>query len=137
MEFTSAAFWAALGSIIWVNIILSGDNAVVIALAARSLPSHQQKQAIFWGSAAAVLLRVVLTVFAVKLLELPWLKVAGGALRNEPRHHVGRGSRRKRHDKPHRSRRKIGLGGVRRRARPARKAENAETPEDAEKPGKV
>jgi len=73
-------FWVELGAIIWINLLVSGDNAVMIALAARSLPPRQQRLAIFWGSAAAVLLRVVLTVFAVKLLELPWLKVAGGAL---------------------------------------------------------
>lgn len=73
-------FWVELGAIIWINLLVSGDNAVMIALAARSLPPRQQRLAVFWGSAAAVLLRVVLTVFAVKLLELPWLKVAGGAL---------------------------------------------------------
>jgi YjbE family integral membrane protein len=70
----------ALGSIILVNIILSGDNAVVIALAARSLPAHQQGKAIFWGSAAAIVLRVVLTLVAVELLRLPYLKIGGGAL---------------------------------------------------------
>ena len=80
MEFTSAAFWTALGSIIWVNIILSGDNAVVIALAARSLPPQQQKQAIFWGSAAAIVLRVVLTVIAVEMLKWPYLKIIGALL---------------------------------------------------------
>ena len=80
MEFTSAAFWAALGSIIWVNIILSGDNAVVIALAARSLPPSQQKQAIFWGSAAAFVMRVVLTIIAVEMLKWPWLKIIGAVL---------------------------------------------------------
>jgi YjbE family integral membrane protein len=80
MEFMSAAFWAALGSIIWVNIILSGDNAVVIALAARSLPPHQQRKAIFWGSAAAIVLRVVLTVIAVEMLKLPYLKIIGALL---------------------------------------------------------
>jgi YjbE family integral membrane protein len=73
----SPEFWIGLGVIIWVNIILSGDNAVVIALAARSLPRHQQRQAIFWGAAAAVVLRVVLTIVAVKLLELPYLKLVG------------------------------------------------------------
>jgi YjbE family integral membrane protein len=75
----SPEFWIGLGVIIWVNIILSGDNAVVIALAARSLPKHQQKQAIFWGAGAAVVLRIVLTIVAVKLLEFPYLKLAGGA----------------------------------------------------------
>jgi YjbE family integral membrane protein len=72
-------FWIGLGTIIWVNIILSGDNAVVIALAARSLPPRQQKQAIFWGAGAAVVLRIVLTIVAVKLLEFPYLKLVGGA----------------------------------------------------------
>ena len=80
MELTSAAFWAALGSIIWVNIILSGDNAVVIALAARSLPAHQQRKAIFWGSAAAIVLRVVLTIVALEMLKWPYLKIIGGFL---------------------------------------------------------
>ncbi len=73
-------FWTALLKIIGVNIVLSGDNAVVIALAARSLPEKQQKQAVFWGSAAAIGLRVVLTLFAVALLALPWLKLVGSAL---------------------------------------------------------
>ena len=80
MEITTAAFWAALGSIIFTNIILSGDNAVVIALAARSLPPTQQKKAIFWGSAAAIVLRIVLTLVAVKLLALPYLKIIGALL---------------------------------------------------------
>ena len=66
--------------IIWINIILSGDNAVVIALAARSLPPQQQKQAILFGSGAAVVLRVVLTVVAAKLLQLPYLQIIGGLL---------------------------------------------------------
>jgi YjbE family integral membrane protein len=74
------AFWQALGAIIWVNLLLSGDNAVVIALAARSLPQKQQRLAVFWGSAAAIILRVILTIFAVALLQLPWLKLIGGVL---------------------------------------------------------
>ncbi|EGJ11348.1 MULTISPECIES: TerC family protein [Rubrivivax] len=77
MEITTAAFWAALGSIIWVNVLLSGDNAVVIALAARALPAHQQKKAIFWGSAAAIVMRIVLTIVAARLLQLPFLKIVG------------------------------------------------------------
>jgi len=80
MEFTSAAFWAALGSIILANILLSGDNAVVIAMAARSLPAHQQKKAIFYGSAAAIVLRIVLTLVAVEMLKWPFLKIVGGLL---------------------------------------------------------
>jgi YjbE family integral membrane protein len=73
-------FWRALGAIIWVNLLLSGDNAVVIALAARSLPQRQQGSAVFWGSAAAIAMRVLLTIFAVALLQLPWLKLVGGVL---------------------------------------------------------
>ena len=73
-------FWIPLGQILLVNIVLSGDNAVVIALAARSLPAKQQKLAIFWGSAAAILMRTVLTIFAVKLLTLPYLKLIGAVL---------------------------------------------------------
>ena len=80
MDITTAAFWAALGSIILANILLSGDNAVVIAMAARTLPAHQQKKAIVWGSAAAIVLRVVLTVVAVELLTWPYLKIVGGLL---------------------------------------------------------
>jgi YjbE family integral membrane protein len=79
-ELQTAAFWTGLLSIIWVNIILSGDNAVVIALAARSLPPRQQKQAICWGAGAAVVLRIVLTVVAVEMLKLSWLKLIGGVL---------------------------------------------------------
>ncbi len=80
MEFASAAFWAALGSIILANILLSGDNAVVIALAARGLPPHQQKKAIFWGSAAAIVMRIALTVLAAEMLTWPYLKIIGGLL---------------------------------------------------------
>ncbi|MEO8383900.1 MAG: TerC family protein [Betaproteobacteria bacterium] len=80
MDIVTPLFWAALLKIIGVNIILSGDNAVVIALAARSLPPEQQKKAIFWGSAAAIILRIVLTMFAVALLQLAWLKLVGSAL---------------------------------------------------------
>lgn len=76
----SPEFWIGLAKIIGVNIVLSGDNAVVIALAARSLPRKQQKMAIFWGAGAAVVLRVILTVFAVKLLALAWLKIIGSLL---------------------------------------------------------
>ncbi len=80
MELTSTAFWIALIQIIWVNILLSGDNAVVIALAARSLPPHQQKRAIVAGSVAAIVMRIVLTLVAAQLLLLPWLKTVGALL---------------------------------------------------------
>jgi len=76
----TTAFWSALLKIIGINIVLSGDNAVVIALAARSLPADQQKKAIFWGSGAAIIMRIILTIFAVKLLALPWLKIIGALL---------------------------------------------------------
>ena len=75
---SSPEFWIGLLKIIWVNLLLSGDNAVVIALASRSLPPKQQKMAIFWGSGAAIVLRIVLTIFAVALLALPYLKIVGG-----------------------------------------------------------
>ncbi len=79
-EVMSQAFWVGLAKIIGVNIVLSGDNAVVIALAARALPPKQQKQAVFWGAGAAVVMRIVLTIFAVALLQLPWLKIIGALL---------------------------------------------------------
>jgi len=80
MSFSEPTFWVALLQIIGVNIVLSGDNAVVIALAARSLPPKQQKQAVLWGSGAAVAMRIVLTIVAVELLRLPYLKLIGAAL---------------------------------------------------------
>ncbi len=76
----SSFFWVTLGQIIMINIVLSGDNAVVIAMASRSLPPKQQKQAIFFGSFGALALRVILTFFAVMLLDLPWLKLTGAVL---------------------------------------------------------
>ncbi len=79
-ELLTQSFWVGLAKIIGVNIILSGDNAVVIALAARSLPPKQQRQAILWGSGAAIVMRIALTLFAVALLTLPWLKLIGAAL---------------------------------------------------------
>src|SRR5437667_11888081 len=79
-ELVSQAFWIGLLKIIGVNVILSGDNAVVIALAARSLPPQQQKKAVFWGAGAAAILRIILTIFAVALLTLPWLKLIGSLL---------------------------------------------------------
>jgi len=77
---SSPDFWIALSQIILINIVLSGDNAVVIAMASRSLPPAQQKKAILFGSVGAIVLRVVLTFFAVYLLTLPYLKLVGAAL---------------------------------------------------------
>src|SRR3954466_3418167 len=81
MDFVMTAdFWIGLLKIIWINIILSGDNAVVIALAARSLPPQQQKKAVFWGAGAAVILRIIPTMFAAGRLEPPRLKIVGSLL---------------------------------------------------------
>ena len=73
-------FWVTLGQIIMINIVLSGDNAVVIALASRSLPPRQQKQAILFGSFGAIVLRILLTFVAVYLLAQPFLKIIGAVL---------------------------------------------------------
>ena len=73
-------FWVTLWQIIMINILLSGDNAVVIALASRNLPPKQQKQAILFGSLGAIVLRIILTFFAVVLLSFPYLKIVGAVL---------------------------------------------------------
>src|SRR5688572_236496 len=78
--FTSSFFWLTLAQIMMINIMLSGDNAVVIAMASRALPPTQQKQAILFGSFGAIVLRIVLTFFAVFLLALPFLKIIGAVL---------------------------------------------------------
>lgn len=75
MEYLTALF-----SIIMINLLLSGDNALVIALASRKLPPQQQRQAILWGGAGAVGMRIVLTLVAVLLLKVPYLQIAGGLL---------------------------------------------------------
>jgi len=80
LDLTSAIFWVAVGQIILIDIVLSGDNAVVIALACRNLSPEQRKTGIFWGVAGAVSLRVVLTIFAAMVMNLPWLKFGGGLL---------------------------------------------------------
>ena len=81
MEFvTGPDFWIGLLKIIWINIVLSGDNAVVIAMAARSLRPEEQRRAIAWGSGFAVVLRIALTVVAVQLMALPFLQIIGGLL---------------------------------------------------------
>lgn len=75
-----AVFWLALVKVLAVNLILSGDNAVVIAMAARSLQGSQRRQAIIWGAAGAVALRLVFAAIISFLLEIPFLQVAGGLL---------------------------------------------------------
>ncbi|HEU0187956.1 MAG TPA: TerC family protein [Gallionellaceae bacterium] len=78
--FSNVELWIALLQIIAIDILLSGDNAVVIALACRNLPLEQRKKGVMWGVAGAVSLRVVLTFFAVGLLTLPYIKLVGAVL---------------------------------------------------------
>jgi YjbE family integral membrane protein len=78
--FSDPAFWIAVGQIIMIDILLGGDNAVVIALACRKLPPKQRTQGILWGTAGAIALRVVLIFFALTLLAIPYLKIVGAAL---------------------------------------------------------
>lgn len=80
MEFGSPQFWIAVLQIIAIDILLGGDNAVVIALACRNLPDKQRKQGIFWGVIGAIGLRVGITIFAVTLLTIPYLKIVGAIL---------------------------------------------------------
>src|SRR5213595_263765 len=78
MEFMSAAWWSALLAIILIDLVLAGDNAIVIALAARSLPTHLQKKAIMWGTVGAIVVRSAMTVGVVWLLKIPGLMLVGG-----------------------------------------------------------
>ncbi|MFM2111790.1 MAG: hypothetical protein RLZZ271_450 [Pseudomonadota bacterium] len=79
-EFLTAQFWLAVGQIIMIDILLGGDNAVVIALACRKLPEAQRKLGIIWGTVGAIILRVILIVFALTLLTIPYLKIIGALL---------------------------------------------------------
>jgi YjbE family integral membrane protein len=79
-EFMTPAFWIAVGQIIMIDILLGGDNAVVIALACRKLPPKLRTQGILWGTAGAIGLRVILIFFALTLLAIPFLKLVGAAL---------------------------------------------------------
>jgi YjbE family integral membrane protein len=79
-EFMTPAFWVAVGQIIMIDILLGGDNAVVIALACRKLPARQRTAGILWGTAGAIALRVILIFFALTLLAIPFLKLVGAAL---------------------------------------------------------
>lgn len=78
--FLTPEFWLAVGQIIMIDILLGGDNAIVIALACRNLPPELRRKGILWGTAGAILLRVVLIFFAMSLLALPYLKLVGAAL---------------------------------------------------------
>ena len=78
--FMTPEFWIAVGQIIMIDILLGGDNAVVIALACRKLPAHQRTKGILWGTAGAIILRVILIFFALTLLAIPFLKIVGALL---------------------------------------------------------
>ena len=79
-ELLTPTFWMAVGQIILIDILLGGDNAVVIALACRKLAPVQRFKGIFWGTVGAILLRIVLVFFAITLLQIPFLKIIGGGL---------------------------------------------------------
>ena len=79
-EFMTATFWLAVGQIIMIDILLGGDNAVVIALACRNLPPKQRTQGIIYGTIGAIVLRVILIAFALALLTVPYLKLVGAVL---------------------------------------------------------
>ena len=79
-EFMTASFWLAVGQIIMIDILLGGDNAVVIALACRNLPDKQRTQGILYGTIGAIVLRVILIAFALALLAIPYLKIVGALL---------------------------------------------------------
>jgi YjbE family integral membrane protein len=79
-QFLTGAFWLAVGQIILIDIVLGGDNAVVIALACRKLPPAQRTKGILWGTAGAIILRVILIFFALTLLAIPYLKIVGALL---------------------------------------------------------
>ncbi|WP_339271929.1 TerC family protein [Paenibacillus sp. FSL K6-1330] len=80
METTAAEFFLALINIVFLDLILAGDNAIVIGLAARNLPKETQKKAIIYGTAGAVILRIIATILVVWLLNIPWLLLVGGVL---------------------------------------------------------
>ena len=77
-EMIQPAFWVAVGKIIWINVLLSGDNALVIALACRGLAPKQRLWGMVFGAAAAVILRIIFTGIVATLMELPYLKLVGG-----------------------------------------------------------
>lgn len=80
MDFLLNLNWVAVGQIILIDILLGGDNAIVIALACRNLPAHMRTKGILWGTFGAIAIRVVLIAFAVTLLQVPYLKIIGGIL---------------------------------------------------------
>ncbi|NKC14943.1 MAG: YjbE family putative metal transport protein [Gammaproteobacteria bacterium] len=80
MPVSDTEFWVALLQIIWIDALLSGDNAIVIALACRRLPAHQRRMGIIFGTGVAILLRIIFAIFVAKLLGVPYLKLIGAVL---------------------------------------------------------
>ncbi|MCU6709504.1 TerC family protein [Paenibacillus sp. J5C_2022] len=80
MDLFTVEFFTALATIVVIDLVLAGDNAIVIALAARNLPKQQQKQAVIWGTVGAIVIRIAATLLFVKLLNVPWLHLIGGLL---------------------------------------------------------
>ena len=78
MELLSPGWWSSLLAIVLIDLVLAGDNAIVIALAARSLPKHLQRRAIIWGTLGAVVVRTLMTIGVVWLLRIPGLMLVGG-----------------------------------------------------------
>ena len=102
MDLLSLELWMALLSIILIDLVLAGYNAIVIGLAARNVPKEDQKKVILWGTVGAIVVRVVMTVLVLQLLHLPGLRLAGGIaliwiafklLTEEQQHHIKAGSR--------------------------------------------
>ncbi|MFD1955218.1 TerC family protein [Paenibacillus thailandensis] len=80
MDIFSVDFWSSLIVIIFIDLMLAGDNAIVIGMAARNLPKDQQKKAVIYGTGGAVVIRIIATLVVVKLLDIPWLHLVGGLL---------------------------------------------------------
>ena len=80
MEYFNDAWLIAVLQIIAIDIVLGGDNAIIIALACRNLPKHQRREGILWGTAGAIILRVISVLFATSLMEIPGLRLVGGIL---------------------------------------------------------
>ncbi len=80
LEWLAHLHWGVVGQIIMIDLLLSGDNAVLIALACRNLPPAQRTKGVLWGTAAAIVLRIILVIFAVTLLTVPFVKIIGGLL---------------------------------------------------------
>ncbi|MFD1176201.1 TerC family protein [Paenibacillus puldeungensis] len=78
MELLTVEFWTALLSIVLIDLVLAGDNAIVIGLAARNVPKADQKKVIIWGTVGAIVVRVIMTLLVVQLLNIPGLRLAGG-----------------------------------------------------------